>query len=105
MALQPKVLIKPSPSHSSFGKIVPKELSEVECAIVRKRHIKVNSTDYTLGECHSDIVLLAERVYSLDKAKTKRRRSCKLCCIYTSLFIVILLILALAVFVFVTKYV
>ena len=102
VALQPKVVITSSPSHP---KIVPRKRSDVECTIVPKRHIEVNSTNYTLSECRSDIVLLTEGVYSLEKAEIKRRHSSKFCCIYTCLFIVLLLILALAVFVFVTKYV
>ena len=98
VALQPKVTLKASskPSTKSSGKITP---------IVPKRHIEVHSTNYTLSECHNDIIFLAERVYSLDQAETKRRLSYKFCCIYTLLLIITILLLALIVFVFATKYV
>ena len=107
VALQPKVILKANskPSTSTSGKIKPKNISKVECAIVPKRHIEVHSDNYTLTECHNDIVFLAERLYSLDQAETKRRLSYKFCCIYTTLVIISILLLAVIVFVFVTKYV
>ena len=99
VALQPKVSIRPSSSQTSHSKIIPKQIDDIECSIVPKKHIEVGSYNYTLSECHSDIVFLAERLYSLDKAETEGRHS------YTSLFIITVLLLALAVFVLVTKYV